>query len=151
MGEGILEEAKRILRRILILDTRNSEARELLGSRPGKKQEDAWRTYGHIVVDEAQDLSLAMVRLLHGLVGENADAFTLIGDGQHTSWFHGAKVIGPRCNAVIAGIKIVVLVANKITGGIKHCLKWVHNWHRPRYIFVIVEIMIICRETPIRN
>ena len=82
---------------------------------------------------------------INGIMKKRGD---VIGDGQHTSWFHGAKVIGPRCNAVIAGIKIVVLVANKITGGIKHCLKWVHNWHRPRYIFVIVEFMIISRETP---
>jgi len=73
----------------------------------------------------------------------------IIGDGQHTSWLHGAGVIGPRCGAVIVGIKIVALVASKITGKIKHCLEWVHNWRRSRYIFVVVEVMIICRETPI--
>ena len=38
--------------------------------------------YAAVIIDEAQDLSLAMVRLLHALVGDTADSFTLIGDGQ---------------------------------------------------------------------
>ena len=82
---------------------------------------------------------------INGILKKRGD---IIGDGQHTSWLHGAKVIGPRCNAVIAGIKVVALVASKITGKVKHCLEWMYNWHRPRNIFVIVEIMIMCRETP---
>src|SRR5690606_18530042 len=40
--------------------------------------------YSAVIVDEAQDLSCAMVRMLHGLVGEAPDAFTLIGDGQQS-------------------------------------------------------------------
>jgi len=40
------------------------------------------RLYEAIIIDEAQDLSLAMVRMLHALVGDTADSFTLIGDGQ---------------------------------------------------------------------
>ena len=33
------------------------EARAVLGARPGQRQADAVRTYGHVVVDEVQDLS----------------------------------------------------------------------------------------------
>lgn len=40
--------------------------------------------YAGVVVDEAQDLSLSMVRMLHSLVGDGPDAFTLIGDGQQS-------------------------------------------------------------------
>ncbi|NCT91856.1 UvrD-helicase domain-containing protein [Cellulomonas sp. APG4] len=40
--------------------------------------------YAAVIVDEAQDLTCAMVRLLHGLVGDGPDAFTLIGDGQQS-------------------------------------------------------------------
>jgi DNA helicase IV len=64
------------------------EARELLGSRPGKKQEDAIRTYGHIVVDEAQDLSPMELRVLtrRSLNG----SMTVVGDiAQSTgAWAH---------------------------------------------------------------
>nr|MDO8084658.1 hypothetical protein [Candidatus Sigynarchaeum springense] len=75
----------------------------------------------------------------------------VIGDGQHTSWLHGAKVIGPRFGAVLAGIKIVALVGHEITGKIKHCMKWMYNWRRPRIIFVFVTYVIISRETPDDN
>jgi DNA helicase IV len=40
------------------------EARVLLGPRPKSRDEDAVRTYGHIVVDEAQDLTLMQLRML---------------------------------------------------------------------------------------
>ena len=40
--------------------------------------------YGAVIVDEAQDLSCAMVALLHSLVGNRPDGLTLIGDGQQT-------------------------------------------------------------------
>jgi hypothetical protein len=40
--------------------------------------------YSSVIVDEAQDLSAAMVRMLHSLVGDGPDAFTLIGDGQQS-------------------------------------------------------------------
>ena len=40
--------------------------------------------YSAVIVDEAQDLSLAMIRMLHSLVGDAPDAFTLIGDGQQS-------------------------------------------------------------------
>jgi hypothetical protein len=38
--------------------------------------------YAAVIIDEAQDLSLSMVRMLHRLVGDRPDAFTLIGDGR---------------------------------------------------------------------
>jgi DNA helicase IV len=40
------------------------EARVLLGPRPRSRDEDEIRTYGHIVVDEAQDLTLMQLRML---------------------------------------------------------------------------------------
>lgn len=41
-------------------------------------------TYGGVVIDEAQDLTCAMVRMLHLLVGNAPDGLTLIGDGQQS-------------------------------------------------------------------
>lgn len=41
-------------------------------------------TYSAVIVDEAQDLSCSMVRLLYSLVGNAPDAFNLIGDGQQS-------------------------------------------------------------------
>lgn len=40
------------------------EARALLGYRPGKREQDAVRTYGHICIDEAQDLSPMELRMV---------------------------------------------------------------------------------------
>ncbi len=40
--------------------------------------------YDAVIVDEAQDLSCAMVALVYQLVGDRADGLTLIGDGQQT-------------------------------------------------------------------
>jgi len=40
------------------------EARAHLGYRPGKRGEDAVRTYGHICIDEAQDLSPMELRMI---------------------------------------------------------------------------------------
>ncbi len=64
------------------------EALELLGPRPGHVVEDGVRTYGHIVVDEAQDLSPMQLRVLdrRSLNG----SMTLVGDiAQSTgAWPH---------------------------------------------------------------
>lgn len=67
------------------------EARELLGSRPGKKQQEAIRTYGHIVVDEAQDLSPMELRMLtrrslNGSMTVVGDIAQSTGAWAHNSW-----------------------------------------------------------------
>ena len=67
------------------------EALALLGPRSGHKQADSIRTYGHIVVDEAQDLSPMQLRMisrrsLNGsmtVVGDIAQATSAWG---HDSW-----------------------------------------------------------------
>ncbi len=67
------------------------EALALLGPRPGHKHADTVRTYGHIVVDEAQDLSPMQLRMisrrsLNGsmtVVGDIAQATSAWG---HDSW-----------------------------------------------------------------
>ena len=67
------------------------EALSLLGPRPGHRQSDSVRTYGHIVVDEAQDLSPMQLRMisrrsLNGsmtVVGDIAQATSAWG---HDSW-----------------------------------------------------------------
>ncbi len=64
------------------------EAFELLGPRPKRKNVDVVRTYGHIVVDEAQDLSPMQLRMLtrRSLNG----SMTIVGDiAQSTgAWPH---------------------------------------------------------------
>lgn len=40
--------------------------------------------YGAVIIDEAQDLTCAMVRMLHLLVGDAPDGLTIIGDGQQS-------------------------------------------------------------------
>ncbi|MDH3294112.1 MAG: AAA family ATPase, partial [Acidimicrobiia bacterium] len=64
------------------------EAYEILGPRPTKKAQDEVRTYGHIVVDEAQDLSPMQLRMVarRSLNG----SMTLVGDiAQATgAWAH---------------------------------------------------------------
>jgi DNA helicase IV len=64
------------------------EALELLGPRPRHRDDDAVRTFGHIVVDEAQDLSPMQLRLLdrRSLNG----SMTIVGDiAQSTgAWAH---------------------------------------------------------------
>ncbi len=64
------------------------EALELLGPRPRHKDDDVVRTYGHIVVDEAQDLSPMQLRVLdrRSLNG----SMTVVGDiAQSTgAWAH---------------------------------------------------------------
>lgn len=40
--------------------------------------------YSAVVVDEAQDLSAVMVRMLHAVVGDRPDGLNLVGDGRQT-------------------------------------------------------------------
>jgi DNA helicase IV len=64
------------------------EVRWLLGSRSGRAKQEMVRTYGHIVVDEAQDLSPMQLRML-GRRSLNG-SMTLVGDiAQATgAWAH---------------------------------------------------------------
>jgi hypothetical protein len=62
--------------------------------------------YRAIVIDEAQDLSAAMIRLLHRLVGDEPDAFNLIGDGQQ-SIYPGGYTLG-ELGISIAGRGVVM-------------------------------------------
>ena len=56
---------------------RRARGRELAGR-------DPLRGYAAVVVDEAQDLSCAMIRMLHSVVGDAPDGLNLVGDGQQT-------------------------------------------------------------------
>jgi len=47
-------------------------------------EEQPLKGYTAVIVDEAQDLSCAMIRMLHGLTGDRPDGLTLISDGQQT-------------------------------------------------------------------
>jgi DNA helicase IV len=70
------------------------EARALLGPRPGKRRqpgEDEVRTYGHIVVDEAQDMSPMQLRMLNrrslnGSMTVVGDIAQSTGQWAHQSW-----------------------------------------------------------------
>lgn len=48
------------------------------------RREPASERYTAVVVDEAQDLTCMMIRMLHGFVGDVPDGLTLVGDGQQT-------------------------------------------------------------------
>ncbi len=67
------------------------ESRFMLGARPGKRDQDEMRTYGHIVIDEAQDLSpmeLRMVarRSLNGSMTIVGDIAQATGSWERHSW-----------------------------------------------------------------
>ncbi len=81
------------------------EAHRLLGPRPGQRPEEAEvRTYGHLVIDEAQDLSPMALRML-GRRSLNG-SMTVVGDiaqatsaGATTSWDEVIHLLGPRSGA----------------------------------------------------
>ena len=67
------------------------EARALLGHRPDRREEDAVSTYGHIVVDEAQDLTPMQLRMiarrsLSGSLTVVGDIAQATGAWAHTDW-----------------------------------------------------------------
>jgi DNA helicase IV len=67
------------------------EALELLGSRPRHRDEDGIRTYGHIVIDEAQDLSPMELRVidrrsLNGSMTIVGDIAQATGAHAHDDW-----------------------------------------------------------------
>ena len=60
------------------------------------------RRYTAVIVDEAQDLSCAMIRMLHALVGDRPDGLTLIGDGQQTIYPGGYTLTEAGINITAA-------------------------------------------------
>lgn len=62
--------------------------------------------YSAVIIDEAQDLSCAMVRMLHLLVGDRDDGITLIGDGQQTIYPGGFTL--PEAGISISGRGVVM-------------------------------------------
>lgn len=59
-----------------------------------------------VIVDEVQDLSPVMIRMLHGLVGDAPDGLTLVGDGQQTIYPGGATLA--EAGVSIAGRSVVL-------------------------------------------
>lgn len=72
--------------------------------------------YVAVVVDEAQDLTCAMVRLLHALVGDAPDGLTLIGDGQQSIYPGGYTL--PEAGISLAGRGVVLDVNYRNTSEI---------------------------------
>jgi hypothetical protein len=62
--------------------------------------------YSAVIADEAQDLSCAMIRMLHALVGDAPDGLNLIGDGQQTIYPGGYTL--SEANVSIAGRGVVL-------------------------------------------
>jgi len=62
--------------------------------------------YSAVVIDEAQDLTCMMIRMLHTLVGDNADGLNLIGDGQQTIYPGGFTL--SEANISISGRGVVM-------------------------------------------
>lgn len=60
--------------------------------------------YVAVVIDEAQDLSCAMVRTLHSLVGDTPDGLTLIGDGQQSIYPGGYTLAEAGISVVGRGV-----------------------------------------------
>jgi len=68
------------------------EARAALGSRPGRRQVDVVRTFGHVVVDEIQDLSPMDLRMLerrslNGSMTVVGDIAQATGAWAHDTWY----------------------------------------------------------------
>lgn len=69
-----------------------------------------------VIVDEAQDLSCAMVSLMHHLVGDRADGLTLIGDGKQTI-YPGGYTLG-EVGISLSGRGVVLDVNHRNTAEI---------------------------------
>ena len=62
--------------------------------------------YSAVVVDEAQDLTCAMIRMLHSIAGDRPDGLNLIGDGQQTIYPGGYTL--SEANISIAGRGVIM-------------------------------------------
>jgi len=74
------------------------------------------KRYGAVPVDEAQDLSCAMLSLMHHLVGDRPDGLTLIGDGQQTI-YPGGYTLG-EVGISLSGRGVVLDVNHRNTAEI---------------------------------
>lgn len=72
--------------------------------------------YSAVIVDEAQDLSCATVRMLHALVGDRPDGLTLIGDGQQSIYPGGYTLA--EAGVSLAGRGVVLSVNYRNTAQI---------------------------------
>ena len=103
------------------------EARMLLGSRAARGTAGRIRTYGHIVVDEAQDLSPMQLRM----VGRRSlnGSLTLVGDiaqatsaWAHSSWESVVELTSPETPPRFAGLTIGYRVPRPIMTFAAACL-----------------------------
>lgn len=62
--------------------------------------------YSAVIVDEAQDMTCAMIRVLHSIVGDRPDGLNLVGDGQQTIYPGGYSL--SEANVSIAGRGVVL-------------------------------------------
>lgn len=62
--------------------------------------------YCAVIVDEAQDMTCAMIRMLHTIVGDRADGLNLVGDGQQTIYPGGYNLA--EASVSIAGRGVVL-------------------------------------------
>jgi UvrD-like helicase C-terminal domain/AAA domain/Nuclease-related domain len=62
--------------------------------------------YSSVIADEAQDFTLAMIRMLHALVGDAPDGLNLIDDGQQNI-YPGGYTLG-EANVSIAGRGVIM-------------------------------------------
>nr|WP_232842367.1 UvrD-helicase domain-containing protein [Terrimesophilobacter mesophilus] len=62
--------------------------------------------YSAVIVDEAQDMTCAMIRMLHSIVGDEPDGLNLVGDGQQTIYPGGYSLA--EANVSIAGRGVVL-------------------------------------------
>lgn len=72
-------------------------------------QEQPLERYRAVIVDEVQDLSPLMIRMLHALVGDIPDGLNLVGDGQQTIYPGGSTLA--EAGVSIAG-RAAVLTTN---------------------------------------
>ena len=103
------------------------EAAMLLGPRTARDADGRIRTYGHIVVDEAQDLSPMQLRM----VGRRSlnGSLTLVGDiaqatsaWAHASWDSVVELVAPEAPPHFAGLTIGYRVPQPIMDFAAACL-----------------------------
>jgi len=78
--------------------------------------------FGAVIVDEAQDLSCAMVRMLYRLVGDAPDGFTLVGDGQQSIYPGGYTLAEAGISVANRGVVLSTNYRNTA-----EILNWAHG------------------------